>query len=406
MAQLMDMAMRFEVMAYRPREGVFSLSLEASSFDEARALARKKGLDIVSIRQQWHWFAQRRRKDPPFDLLLFTQELRSLVAAGLSLIESLSALSRKEAAVSRRNLTEVIIRHLREGKTFSGALREFPAIFPPLYIALVAASEQTGDLSGSLSRFIDYRSQMDMAKKRVVSATIYPVLLLGVGAFVILFLMSYVVPRFSRIYEDFGSELPLMSRLLMQWGQLLDSYGWQVLLGLLTAGALIFILFRRALRRLDLLKWVLAFKVLRILRERFQTYALSRFYRTLGLLQQEGLPIINALGLARELLPEDGRLALDRVALDVRAGIALSEALEKHELAPPVASDLLRVGEKTGDIGEKMIRIADFYDAEIARWTEWFLKLFEPLLMLTIGLFIAFIVVLLYLPIFELAGSI
>jgi general secretion pathway protein F len=154
------------------------------------------------------------------------------------------------------------------------------------------------------------------------------------------------------------------------------------------------------------LKWVLAFKVLRILRERFQTYALSRFYRTLGLLQQEGLPIINALGLARELLPEDGRLALDRVALDVRAGIALSEALEKHELAPPVASDLLRVGEKTGDIGEKMIRIADFYDAEIARWTEWFLKLFEPLLMLTIGLFIAFIVVLLYLPIFELAGSI
>ncbi len=160
--------MRFEIMAYRPREGVFSLSLEASSFDEARKLAREKGLDIVSIRQQWHWFAQRRRKDPPFDLLLFTQELRSLVAAGLSLIESLSALSRKEAAVSRRNLTEVIIRHLREGKTFSAALREFPAIFPPLYIALVAASEQTGDLCGSLSRFIEYRSQMDMAKKRVV----------------------------------------------------------------------------------------------------------------------------------------------------------------------------------------------------------------------------------------------
>jgi general secretion pathway protein F len=218
--------------------------------------------------------------------------------------------------------------------------------------------------------------------------------------------MTYVVPRFSRIYEDFGSDLPLMSRLLMQWGQLLDTYGWQVMLGLASGAAVLFLLFRRARLSPDLLKWVLALKVLRILRERFQTYALSRFYRTLGLLQQEGLPIINALGLARELLPEDGRLALDRVAIEVRAGLALSEALERHELAPAVASDLLRVGEKTGDVGEKMIRIADFYDAEIARWTEWFLRLFEPLLMLTIGLFIAFIVVLLYLPIFELAGSI
>lgn len=398
--------MRFELTAYRPREGISSLSLEASSFDEARRLAREKGLDIVSIRQQWHWFAQRRRKDPPFDLLLFTQELRSLLAAGLSLIESLSALSRKEAAVSRRNLTEVVIRHLREGKTFSAALREFPAIFPPLYVALVAASEQTGDLSGSLGRFIEYRSQMDMARKRVVSATIYPILLLGVGGFVILFLMSYVVPRFSRIYEDFGSNLPFMSRILMQWGKLLDTYGWQVFLGLGAGAAIVYLLFRKALRRPGLLNRFLALKVLRIVRERFQTYSLSRFYRTLGLLQQEGQPIINALGLARELLPEDGRLALDRVTIDVRAGIALSEALEKYDLAPPVASDLLRVGEKTGDVGEKMIRIADFYDAEISRWTEWFLKLFEPLLMLTIGLFIAFIVVLLYLPIFELAGSI
>lgn len=398
--------MRFEILAYRPREGVSFLSLEASSFDEARRLAREKGIDIVSIRQKWHWFSQRRRKDPPFDLLLFTQELASLLAAGLSLIESLSALSRKGAAVSRRNLTDVIIRHLREGKTFSTALREFPAIFPQMYVALVAASEQTGDLSGSLRRFVDYRSEMDMARKRVVSATIYPLLLLGVGAFVILFLMSYVVPRFSRIYEDFGSDLPFMSRILMQWGQLFDTYGWEVVLGLMVGAATAFLLFRRALLSHNLWRSILALRALRVLRERFQTYALSRFYRTLGLLQQEGLPIINALGLARDLLPEDGRLAIDRVVLDVRAGVALSEALEKHELAPPVASDLLRVGEKTGNVGEKMIRIADFYDAEISRWMEWFLKLFEPLLMLTIGLFIAFIVVLLYLPIFELAGSI
>ena len=398
--------MRFEIMAYRNHEGVFPMSLEASSFDEARVLARAKGVDIVSIRQQWHWLAQRRRKDPPFDLLLFSQELRSLLAAGLSLVESLGALSRKETRSSRRDLVDTLIRHLREGKSFSTALREFPAIFPPLYVALAAASEQTGDLGSSLGRFIDYRSQMDLARKQVVSAAIYPVLLVGVGGFVVLFLMGYVVPRFSRIYEEFGSELPFMSRLLMQWGQLFDAYGLQILFAFASLATVIFLLFRRTLFRQRLLRRLMALKTLRGLRSRFRIYALSRFFRTLGLLQREGIPIIGALSLARELLPEDSRLSLDRVALDVRAGVALSAAMEANDLAPPIASDLLKVGEKTGDVGEKMIRIADIYDAEIARWTEWFLKLFEPVLMLTIGLFIAFIVVLLYLPIFELAGSI
>jgi general secretion pathway protein F len=398
--------MRFEIMAYRNHEGVFPMSLEAESFDEARVLARAKGVDIVSIRQQWHWLAQRRRKDPPFDLLLFSQELRSLLAAGLSLVESLGALSRKETRSSRRDLVDTLIRHLREGKSFSTALREFPAIFPPLYVALAAASEKTGDLGSSLGRFIDYRSQMDLARKQVVSAAIYPVLLVGVGGFVVLFLMGYVVPRFSRIYEEFGSELPFMSRLLMQWGQLFDAYGLQILFAFASLATVIFLLFRRTLFRQRLLRRLMALKTLRGLRSRFRIYALSRFFRTLGLLQREGIPIIGALSLARELLPEDSRLSLDRVALDVRAGVALSAAMEANDLAPPIASDLLKVGEKTGDVGEKMIRIADIYDAEIARWTEWFLKLFEPVLMLTIGLFIAFIVVLLYLPIFELAGSI
>lgn len=397
--------MRFQIVAYRQMEGVISLSMEAASFDDARRQARERGINIVSIRQQWHWAAQRRRKDPPFDLLLFSQELRSLLDAGLSLVESLVTLSRKEINNTRQKLIEVLIRQLREGKPFSGALREFPAIFPPLYVALAAASEQTGDLGSSLGRFITYRSQMDMARKRVASAAIYPALLIGVGGLVVVFLMTYVVPRFSRIYAEFGSNLPFMSRLLMQWGELLDSRGVEILLALAACAAILTALIRQTMRRQGLLHQLLAHKALRGLRNRLRIYALSRFFRTLGLLQQEGIPIISALGLSRELLDEDGRIGLDHVVLDVRAGVALSEAMEKHNLAPPVASELLKVGEKTGDVGEKMIRIADFYDEEISRWTEWFLKLFEPLLMLTIGLFIAFIVVLLYLPIFELAGS-
>jgi general secretion pathway protein F len=283
------------------------------------------------------------------------------------------------------------------------ALQEFPSIFPSLYIALVSASEQTGDLASALGRFIGYRSQMDAIRKRIVSAAIYPSLLVGVGGLVILFLMSYVVPRFSRIYEDFGQNLPFMSRLLMQWGSLVQTHGLQVLMGLVVFGAIAVPVFRRKVEWRALRRKLLSH---RILSSRVQTYALSRFYRTLGMLQQGGIPIVIALGLAKSLLGEELQLHLDRVVTDVRAGVALSEAMERQNLAPPVASDLLKVGEKTGDIGEKMIRIADFYDEDLSRWTEWFVRLFEPLLMLGIGLFIAFIVVLLYMPIFELSGSI
>ncbi|MDD5250688.1 MAG: type II secretion system F family protein [Rhodocyclaceae bacterium] len=399
--------MRFEITAYRHEEGVTTLVVEAPGAEEAAANATGQGYEVVAIRESGGWKLLGRR-EPPFDLLLFSQELRSLLDAGLSLIESLGALSRKENANSaKRRQIDGLTRQLREGKSFSVALRQFPAVFPPLYLALTSASEQTGDLGGALGRFIDYRGRMDAVKKRVSAATIYPILLLGVGGFVILFLMTYVVPRFSKVYEDLGSDLPLMSRLLLQWGSLIESYGLQMLVVIVVAGVAAAAYFRR--RKWGwgtLLRGVLSWPALAAVRERFRAYALARFYRTMGLLLQGGIPVVTALGMARELLDVDMAAALDRALIEVRGGVALSEAMERAHLAPPVASDLLRIGEKAGDMGEKMMRIADFHDDETARWADWFARLFEPLLMLTIGLFVAFIVVLLYMPIFELAGSV
>lgn len=403
--------MQYAIKAYGGQRGLTSLTLEAATPDDARAQVVAQGLDIISIEAESggagglrRWLPQlslRRRKG--FDLLLFSGELGALLEAGLSLIESLGALARKETDDNKRLLIESLARHLREGKPFSVALREFPDVFPPLYLALVSASEQTGNLSQALERFVSYRSQMDAVRKRVVSSLIYPSLLIGVGSLVILFLMTYVVPRFSRIYEDFGRDLPFMSKLLLQWGSLVESYGLQALLVIGVALVIGVPIFKKRLGWRGLLRKLLAIKALQ---SRVYLYAIARFYRTLGMLQQGGIPIVGALTLSRELLGEERQGALEQVAEDIRSGVALSESLERQGLAPPVASDLLKIGEKSGDIGEKMLRIADFYDEDLSRWTEWFVRLFEPLLMLFIGFFIAFVVVLLYLPIFELAGSV
>ncbi|HEX8963563.1 MAG TPA: type II secretion system F family protein [Rhodocyclaceae bacterium] len=399
--------MRYQITAYRRDEGVTTLVLEAANGDEAAASATAQGYDVVSLKALGGWKLATRR-EAAFDLLLFSQELRSLLEAGLSLIESLAALSRKEGAGSaKRRQIEALIRQLRQGQSFSAALRQFPSVFPPLYLALVAASEQTGDLGGALGRFIDYRGRMDAVKKRLTSASIYPALLLGVGGFVILFLMTYVVPRFSKVYEDLGGQLPLMSRLLLEWGGLIERYGFEMLAAVAVAGVAVVAIFRRRnWGWRTLLQGLLNLPLMAPVRERFRDYALARFYRTMGLLLEGGIPVVTAMGMSRDLLGQEMAAPLDRALEEVRGGVALSEAMEKNRLAPAVASDLLRVGEKAGDMGEKMIRIADFHDDETARWAEWFSKLFEPLLMLTIGLFIAFIVVLLYMPIFELAGSV
>jgi general secretion pathway protein F len=398
--------MEFSITAYRRREGVSVLTVAAVNEQEAENSALAQGFALLSIRRVDRWAAWVAR-EPRFDLQLFSLNLGALLKAGLSLPESLGTLSRNESALARRRFLEALIRHLREGKAFSTVLREFPDVFPPIYLALISTAEQTGDLVSALDRLTAYHSRMDDVRKRVVAAAIYPALLLVVGGFVIVFLMTYVVPRFSHIYEEFGQDLPLMSSLLLQWGGLLDRHGGKILLvGASTLAALTLVLRQQKLNWRSVGLKLLALPTLKPLKERTRRYALSRFYRTLGLLIEGGIPVVTALGMTRELLDDAMRLSLDRVETEVRGGAPLSQAMERHDLAPAVASDLLRIGERTGDMAEKMQHISDFYDAETMRWVEWFSKLFEPLLMLFIGFFIAFVVVLLYLPIFELAGSV
>ena len=397
---------QFEIKAYHREDGLTAFTLDADDREDAIARAVKQGLEVVSVQTSGRWSLFSRRPQE-FNLLLFTQELRSLLDAGLSVIESIGALARKERAPEGRRLINALIRQLREGKSFSAALGEFPAVFPPLYVALTAASERTGNMASALARFIDYRSRMDATRSRVLSAAIYPALLLGVGGFVILFLMGYVVPRFSRVYEDFGGNLPLLSRLLMQWGTLLAGHGWEVLLTLAAFVVIVFTLIKRQHWSWQhFFQLVLGLAPMAGLRERYRTFLLARFYRTVGLLLQGGIPVVTAMSMARDLLDPEMQISLDLALISVRGGVSLSEALQRAHLSPAVASDLIKVGEQGGDMGDKMARIADFQDEETARWAEWFTRLFEPLLMLVIGLFIAFIVVLLYMPIFELAGAV
>lgn len=394
--------MRFQVRAFARTGDVVTLSVEAASADAALRVAAVDAADVLSVRPQvslrpWARPAQRR-----FPLVLFSQELLALLDAGIGLVEALQALCEKEQRPEVRHSLQNILLRLKEGQAFSLALEAAGDVFPPLYVAMVRASEKTGALGDALGRYVGYQSQVDAVRKKIVSASIYPVLLLGAGAVVILFLLAYVVPRFATVYEGADHTLPLLSRLLLEWGRMLQAHGALALGVLVALGAGGLYAATRPSARAALLRAVWRIPALG---ERMAVYQLARFYRTLGMLLRGGVPLVSGMEMVSGVLPAAQRARVAAAVQAVREGRSLSQAMEDAQLVTPVALRMLRVGERTGNMGEMMDRIAAFHDEDMARWVDWVTRLFEPLLMAAIGLVIGLIVVLMYLPIFELAGS-
>ncbi len=393
--------MHFHVTALS-KSGRQRLRLEAAHAGEAAELARRMGLTVLRVRpDRGFGFAWPRRRYR-FPLTLFSRELLALVSSGLTLVEALQTLAQKEGRTETRKVLTQVLAHLYEGESFSAAIAHHPEVFPPLYVATVRASEKTSNLPEALGRYVAYQEQLEVIRKKVAAAAVYPVLLLTVGSLVAIYLLGWVVPRFSGIYADNLAQLPLGSRLLMEWGAFIQAHARLVGLTLLAiAAAAVYALRQPAVRAaVSRLLWRIP-----ALGERLRIFQLTRFYRTVGMLLSGGIPVVTALGMAEGLLYPELRQRLAQVRRDIREGKSISQAMEAAGLTTPVALRMLQVGEKSGRMGAMMESIAAFYDEELARAVDWFTRLVEPILMVLIGLVIGAIVVLLYMPIFDLAGA-
>jgi general secretion pathway protein F len=392
--------MQFVVRALTPDNRIQTVRVEAANRAGARREAELQRLRPLSIDEVAG--AAGTRRGARFSVLEFSQELIALLDAGLSIVEALEGLLEKEASPEGQAVYEGLLGKLRDGQRLSTALRALPAVFPPLFVGLVQAAEGTSDLPQSLSRYVEYQSRLDTVRGRIVSASIYPAVLLLVGGGVCLFLMGYVVPRFAVVYQGSGRSLPWMSQLLLSWGQWVGAHAGAAAIGAASAVLAAFFSLRHAWRSGRLLA---AFSRVPRVGENVRVMELSRLYLTLGMLLEGGIAIVPALEMAAAASLPSTRAALAGVATSVSAGGKLSEAFEAHALATPIALRMLRVGERSGCLGVMLTRAALFYEAQTARWIERFTRLFEPLLMAAIGIVIGLIVVLLYMPIFELAGS-
>ena len=367
---------------------------------QAAAAARRQGYTGLSTGggAKLPGIARRAR----FPLLLFAQELHSLLDAGLSLVEAAESLTEKDRGEATGRVLETLIARLREGRSLSQALAEQPAAFPEFFVASVRASERSGGLTEALARFAAYQTQLDAVRRKVVSASIYPLLLMFTGGLVLVFLLAYVVPRFAGLFAEAGLDLPWSTQLLVSWGNLVEAHG--ALLALLALAALAAIVWALAQARVRASLLALVWRS-SAFGERLRIFQLARFYRTFGMLVEGGLPIVQALDLAANVLPQLLRVRLAAARRDIAEGRSASDSLERHGLATPVALRMMRVGERGGNMGQMLGRAAAFLDEQTARWIDWFTRLFEPLLMIAIGGLVGTIIVLMYVPILELAGS-
>lgn len=381
-----------------------SVRFDAASVDAARSQASRMGYAVLSaapVRARFARWAPTRRPAPKLDTVVFAQQLRDLLAAGLGLVESFETL-RRGASGPAAAAIEALERRLREGRSLSQAL-DADSAFPALLVALVRASELTSDLPRTLTRYLDHEAQVAAVRHRLLSTAIYPLLLVAVGGAVLSFLLLFVMPRFARVFEGMNGELPWSARAIVEWAAFLQgSGGWWLLGGVLlfaAAGGVTATPGGRAVASRLLVRC-------RPLRARLRTYFLARWYRSVGMLVEGGIPLASALSLATGLLPESLRASGLAVEQGVREGLTPTQAHVRAGMATPVAEQLMLAGERTGELGAVLSRIAQFHEAEIGRALERSMRTLEPAVMVLSGVGVGIVVVLMYLPIFELAAAI
>ncbi len=343
------------------------------------------------------------RSSSKFPLRLFSHELAVLLDAGIPLVEALHTLREKENSDAVAATLDQLIVALQQGQSLSTALGEQAQAFDAVFVAAVAASERSGQIAIALREHARYLQWAEELRGRLVGATIYPALLLLVGSGVVIFLLLYVLPRFAGVLDGLGKDLPLASVWLIAFGRITGQHPFATLLAAALLASLPVLLWRTPRLRERLVDWSWHAP---LLGARLRVLALTRLYRTLGMLLGAGVPLLHSLQLAQDVVAAPWRAALRAAASDVEEGRRLSEALDAQALATPVALRMVRVGERSGELSAMLARAASFHDEEIAQLIDFVTRAINPLLMLVMGVVIGGIVVLMYLPIFQLVEQV
>lgn len=325
------------------------------------------------------------------DVLAMTSQLAIMVRAGLALDNALRVLIGMNNKPSMGALTQRILDDVKGGAALSKSLAKDRNLFGDFYINMIRSGEASGQLSNVLTRLVEHMERLRALRDSVISATIYPAILLGVSVLSLIVMLGFVVPQFKQLFKDMGDALPVPTRIVMQMGDVFTQYGLFIFVGLVLLGVGVI----RWLRSPAGSTWFQA-RLLRlpVLGTLMHKYEMTLFSRSLGTLLGNGVPLLTALQIATETVGNQSlRLPLQAMSPKVKEGVKVVEAATATELFEPLAINLIRVGEETGRLGPMMLELANVLNREVETGIKRALTMLEPLLILVLGVMIAAIIV-------------
>ncbi len=388
----------------RTRKGL----LEGDTARQIRQLLRDQGLTPLNVEQAsrgsreqtgsgGRWFGPR---VSPIELALFTRQLSTLLAAGLPLEQALQAVARQTERRRTSGLLMSVRGRVLEGHSLAAALDDHPSVFPELYRATVAAGEQSGHLDLVLDRLADYAEARQQLRQKLTLALLYPIILTSMAILVVVGLVTYVVPQVVQVFDSIGQDLPILTRMLLVSSAFLREHGLIILVALVLLVVVFSWLMRRVGFRRVVHRILLGVPVLgRLLRG----VNAGRYARTLSILLASSVPVLEALRIAGQVVSSlPMRDAVERAAVKVREGAMLHQSLAESGYFPPMSLQLIASGEASGNLERMLERAAVQQDRETETMVATLLGLFEPLLILTMGVMVLLIVLAILLPIFNL----
>jgi general secretion pathway protein F len=379
--------------------------LQGDTARAVRGALRERGLNPLSVEEVHEGTARStgvfaRRGISGAQLALLTRQLATLIGAGLPIDEALDALSEQAENERQRGMTVALRARVMEGASLAQAMAEFPESFPDIFRATVGAGEQSGRLSTVLEKLADYAEARDALKQKMFAALAYPVLLTLVAAAVVAGLLTWVVPQIAGVFQNLHQTLPLATRALLGLSAFLRAWGWVVLILLVVLAIGARIALRTESTRFRWHAFVLRVPLIGRLTRAANT---ARATRTLALLAESAVPLLEALGIAAQVVPNlPMREAMRRAAFKVREGSAFSRALGESGLFPPVALRLIASGERSGELPRMLGEAAFQQQRELDRWLGALTAVLGPAVILLVGAMVLFIVLAILLPIFNL----
>jgi type IV pilus assembly protein PilC len=397
----------FVYKAGREDGSVFIKEADADSPEALRRELEESGYLVLQLKKR-HALGlaalSGRKKLKTEDFLVFNQELLVLIKAGLPIVQSLDILAERTSHTAFKDALVDVKAEVRGGKSLSDAMSRHPGFFPELFCNSLRAGERTGALADVLERFIIYQKRLLDVKRKMVSALTYPTFIVGFTILLLIFLLTYVVPAFTQTYADSQASLPLPTLMLMDFTHILRKFFLLFFALLLGAVYAFRAWYRTDNGRLTVDKYLLKVP---LIGSALKGYIISTMTRTLSTILSGGIPMLQALEMvSRSITNREVSNKLKYVQERVREGISLAGSFEETKIMPTMTIRMIEVGEATGALEAMLDDISSFYEDRVNVRLQRITSLIEPIIIATLGLIVGSIVIIMYLPIFEMAGTI